>query len=265
MKYCSIAAGALGLTASNLMKIEKALATDLENGGTQVIWLNGAACTGCTVSLANTAYLSTIQDLLVPWELAAPVVAGTAGLSTGALVAAIDGGVLTDTGTNGPLDLAFMETLSTSVGHRAVQAAKAAAHAGGFVLAIEGAIQTANGGDFCRIGDGSNATDTATISFMEEVREFALDSNCVAILAVGTCASYGGIPASRGQETGARGLISTGRFAGAGYGTVNTTGLWDYFKDTDSGTDSVASITVGAGGSGYTSVPTVTITALHTC
>jgi Ni,Fe-hydrogenase I small subunit len=261
MKYCSIAAGALGLTASNLMKIEKALATDLENGGTQVIWINGASCTGCTVSLANTAYLSTIQDLLVPWELAAPHVAATAGMSTASLVGIIGGGTLTDTGTNGPLDLAFMETLSTSVGHRAVQAAKEAAHAGGFVLAIEGAIQTANGGDFCRIGDGSNATDTATISFMEEVREFALDSNCVAILAVGTCASYGGIPAARGQETGARGLISTGRFAGAGYGTVNTTGLWDYFKDTDSLTDSVASISISNGGSGYTAVPTVTISA----
>jgi len=255
MKYCAAAAGALGLTTTDLVKLEKALATSSTDGGTQVVWLNGAACTGCTVSFANTAYLSSVQDLLVPWAKAAPAVAAAVGITTAQLVATIDGGVLTDTGANGPLDLVFIETLSSSVGHRAKLAAASARSTGGYVLCIEGAIQTASSGNYCRLGDGAAYNDTATIAFMDEVREFALDENCVAILAVGTCASFGGIPAAKGSVTGARGLISTGRISG-GYKTTDTQGLWDYFKATDSGTISVASITA-TGGSGYTTVPIV--------
>jgi Ni,Fe-hydrogenase I small subunit len=41
MKYCAISAGALGLTASDLGKIEKALSTEYADGGTHVVWLNG--------------------------------------------------------------------------------------------------------------------------------------------------------------------------------------------------------------------------------
>jgi len=263
MKYCATAAGALGLTTTDLVKLEKALATSTTDGGTQVVWLNGAACTGCTVSFANSAYYSSVQDLLVPWAKAAPHVASAASVSTSALLGLIDEGVLTDTGANGPLDLVFIETLSSSVGHRARQAAASAKTTGGYVLCIEGAIQTASGGNYCRIGDGTASNDTATIAFMDEVREFAVDSNCVAILAVGTCASFGGIPAAKGSVTGARGLISTGKISG-GYKTTNTTGLWDYFKATDSGTDSIARITVTSGGSGYTATPTITITPIST-
>jgi len=256
MKYCAVAAGALGLTTTDLMKIENAMATRYEDGGTQVVWLNGASCTGCTVSFANSAYLSSVQDLLVPWALAAPHVATAAGLSTAALVDAIDGGVLTDTGANGPLDLVFMETLSSSVGHRAIDAAKSALTAP-FVLCVEGSIQTDTNGDFCRIGNGLSASDTTTISFADEVMEFATSTNCVAILAVGTCASFGGIPAAKGSVTGARGLISTGKISG-GYKKTDTTGLWDLLKEDYIG-GFVESIEVTSGGSGYTSVPNVTI------
>jgi len=259
MKYCATAAGALGLTTTDLVKLEKALATRTEDGGTQVVWLNGAACTGCTVSLANTAFFSSIQDLLVPWALAAPIVASAAGLTPGSLVAAIAGGVLTDTGANGPLDLVFMETLSSAVGHVARNAAASAMTTGAYVLCLEGAIQTASDGDYCRIGNGTSYNDPATISFMDEVREFAIDPNCLAILAVGTCASFGGIPGAKGSVTGARGLVSTGKISG-GYKTTNTQGLWDYFRATDSGTDSIASITVASNNTGYSVTPTITIT-----
>jgi len=253
-----MAAGALGLTTTDLMKLDKALATSTSDGGTQVVWLNGASCTGCTVSFANTAYYSSVQDLLVPWAKAAHSVALAAGLGDDALVAAIDGGVLTDTGANGPLDLVFMETLSSSVGHRSIQAAKSALTTGPFVLCIEGSIQTNSDGSYCKIGNGDSASDTKTISFANEVMEFASHANCAAILAVGTCASFGGIPAAKGSVTGARGLVSTGKFSGGGYGTVNTQGFWDYLKANFTG-GFISSITVTYGGSGYTSTPAVTI------
>jgi len=258
MKYCAVAAGALGLTTTDLMKIEKAMATSSDNGGTQVVWLNGAACTGCTVSFANSAYLSSVQDLLVPWADAAGVVGAarrTGSISAAATVAAI-AGTLTDTGANGPLDLVFMETLSSSVGYMAIQAAKSALTAP-FVLCVEGAVQTAASGNYCLIGNGSSATDKATISFANEVLEFATSEKCAAILAVGTCASYGGIPGAKGSVTDARGLISTGKISG-GYKTTNTQGLWDLLKANYIG-GHIESITVTSGGNGYTSTPTVSI------
>jgi Ni,Fe-hydrogenase I small subunit len=308
LKYCATAAGALGLTATDLGRLEKALATSYTDGGTQVVWLNGAACTGCTVSLANTAYYASIQDLLVPWGKAFPYVAqADPNHISSVVLSAIGGGYLTDTATNGALDLVFMETLSSAVGSQALNGAKSVLSSSSgsptapFVLCIEGAIQTASSGNYCRIGDGAASNDTTTITFANEVLEYATDANCLAILAVGTCASFGGIPAAKGSVTGARGLISTGTISG-GYTTVNTTGYWDYLKANPTGaldnirltalgagytgtlavgigappiggtpavatgvlntfTGSIASVTITNAGAGYTSAPAITFSA----
>jgi len=143
LKYCAMSAGALGLSTTDMIKLEKALASEPAQGGTRVVWLNGAACTGCTVSFANTKYFSSVQDLLVPWSVAA----GLPGLTD------LDDGKL-----DGALDIDFIETLSSSVGARAVNAAFGVL--GGtdnFVLCLEGAIQTdaptttSNEGDYCQI------------------------------------------------------------------------------------------------------------------
>jgi Ni,Fe-hydrogenase I small subunit len=261
IKYCAAAAGALGLTTTDLLKLEKAMATSVDDGGTQVVWLNGAACTGCTVSLANTANMASIQDLLVPWAKAASYVAASAyptAITTSALLGAIGNGVLTDTAANGPLDLVFMETLSSAVGYRAVEAAETVlSGTAPFVLCVEGSIQTGSSGNFCRIGSGASASDTSTKSFADEVYTYASSDNCLAVLGVGTCASFGGIPAAKGSVTDARGLISTGKISG-GYKTTNTTGFWDYLKTNPDGT--LASIQLTSTGSAdYTSAPTVTI------
>lgn len=246
MKYCAVAAGALGLTGSQLAKIEKAMATEYTDGGTHVIWLNGQACTGCTTSLANTIYYASIQDLLVNWDTVQAAVINVDPIPE---PYSYNGGV------NGPLDLDFMETLSSSVGATAANAAKAVKNSSEpYVLCIEGAIPTAEDGAYCVVGDGTTYTDTATISTMEEVQEYAEDENCAAIIAVGTCASFGGIPAAKGSVTGARGLVSTGSISG-GYQKVNVQGLWDYLKENaDYG---VASVSLTSGGSGYTAAPTV--------
>src|SRR4030042_4549342 len=132
MKYCSIAAGALGLTATDFMKLENAMAKE---GGLKVVWFNGQACTGCTVSLANSMYYTTLQQLLL------------------------------QTPAEQTLDINFIKTLSTSAGQTAVNAAKAvlgqtASLANAFVVVVEGAIPLgtppdggggSNPGDFCNI------------------------------------------------------------------------------------------------------------------
>jgi len=265
MKYCATAAGALGLSATDLIKLEKALASPPPDG-TQVVWLNGAACTGCTVSLANSAYYSSIQDLLVPWVTAATAMSAASlaadipaplGLSVTPLVNALKNTLkVTDNApAAGPLDLVFMETLSSAVGHRALNAAKTVlSGTAPFVLCIEGAIQTNSDGNFCKIGNGATGTDPNTISFADEVVEFATNANCLAVMAVGTCASFGGIPAAKGSVTGARGLISTGRISG-GYTPVNNTGYWDYLKGVS--LYGIVSVKMANYGSNYTLPPIV--------
>jgi Ni,Fe-hydrogenase I small subunit len=136
MKYCAISAGALGLTTSALLKIEKALATDYP-GGTHVVWLNGAACTGCTVSLTNTINAYSIQGLLAPLDAIEQT------------FYALNNPQL---GPNGPLDMDFMETLNSAVGARAVDAAFTVLNSKQpFALCLEGAIQTADEGRYCQI------------------------------------------------------------------------------------------------------------------
>ena len=117
LKYCSIAAGALGLTTTDLLKIEESFAK-IGNGGPHVVWIPGQACTGCTVTLANSVFYSTVQDLL-----------------------------LFD------IDLDYSETLMAASGDKAVAAAVSAIGKT-TILALEGAIPAAaTGGDekFCTV------------------------------------------------------------------------------------------------------------------
>jgi hydrogenase small subunit len=69
------------------------------------------------------------------------------------------------------------------------------AEAGTYIAVVEGSIPLANNGAYCTIG-GRSAIDIA--------REVC--SNAYATIAVGTCATYGGIPAAAGGITGAVGV-----------------------------------------------------------
>jgi len=175
LKYCSIAAGALGLTGTDLLKLENALGV---NGALPVVWLNGQACTGCTVSLANSIYYTTVQDLLV-------------------------------SGTIAGIDLRCMETLSGYMGDQflpALSAIPAGPLSGAFVLAVEGAIPTANH-NYCEIANTiTGATIASPVTIYDAVNYYGSSSNCAAILSIGTCASYGGIPGAKGGVTGAKGV-----------------------------------------------------------
>jgi Ni,Fe-hydrogenase I small subunit len=56
LQYCAASAAALGLSQTDLLRLEKALATPQQPGAPMspsVIWLTGQACSGCPVSLLN--------------------------------------------------------------------------------------------------------------------------------------------------------------------------------------------------------------------
>ncbi len=158
LKYCAAAAGALGLTASGLTRLEKALASE---DGPPVVWLQGQNCTGCSTSLLNTIHYTTIDNLLL-----------------------------------NVIDLEFHPTVMAGAGALAVSAAEAAYAAGGYVLVVEGAIPMGEGGRYCYLWPGTTALDAVQ----------AFSEKAAFILAVGTCAAYGGVAAGAPNPTRAKGV-----------------------------------------------------------
>jgi len=94
------------------------------------------------------------------------------------------------------LDVKFHPTVMAAAGDLAVEAAEDARAAGGYVLVIEGAIPAGANGDYCHIWPGTTMLDA--------LGSFA--PNAIAILAVGTCACYGGMSAGSPNPTGAKGV-----------------------------------------------------------
>ena len=94
------------------------------------------------------------------------------------------------------VSLDYCETLMAAAGHQAEDALKKAMkeNAGKYVLVIEGAIPTKDNGIYCQIA-GRTALD-----IVHEVAEQA-----GAIIAIGSCASWGGIPSADPNPTGASG------------------------------------------------------------
>jgi len=178
LKYCIGSAAVLGLDLSLLSKLEKILAAD--SPLPTVIWLNGANCTGCTVSLANLVGSngpSDVADLLI-----------------------------------NTIDLAFHPNLMGAAGDGAVQNLKTAAN-GPYVLAVDGGIPTAFDGHTCELWTDNGHEVTAKEAVL------SLAPNAQAVLAIGSCASFGGIPAGSPNPTG---IVSVRDLAGSK--TINIPG-----------------------------------------
>ena len=94
------------------------------------------------------------------------------------------------------VSLDYCETLFAAAGHQAEDALKKAMteNAGKYVLVIEGAIPTKDNGIYCQIG-GRTALDI--------VNDVA--GKAGAIIAIGSCASWGGVPSADPNPTGATG------------------------------------------------------------
>jgi hydrogenase small subunit len=92
------------------------------------------------------------------------------------------------------ISLDYHETLMAAAGHQAEAARTAAmaANKGKYILVVEGAIPTGANGNYCKIG-GKTA--------IELVKECAADA--AAVIAIGSCASWGGMPSTSPNPTGA--------------------------------------------------------------
>ncbi|AEA46182.1 hydrogenase small subunit [Archaeoglobus veneficus] len=130
-----------------------------------ICWLNGAACTGCTISFAQ----ATEPDLV---QILTEITVGTSGL---------------------PIALPdYMETIHPASGSLAERLKKERwekGTKGRRILVVEGSVQEEG---YCEI---------AGKDFRDHLREAAEIAD--AIVAVGQCATFGGIPAAKPNPTGA--------------------------------------------------------------
>lgn len=199
-------AGASGvLAALPLDMINKALGG---NGDPRVIWLQGQSCTGCSVSLLNAVKITTIDDILLNYinlEYHSTLIASAGELALGgAFGPHPDLTELTDFGQHwlqtgqglkydfngdGRVNLIDFSALCKQ----------------GYILVVEGSIPTGSDGLFCDIG--------GDITMVEAFD--TLSQKADKILAVGTCAAYGGIPGANPNPTTALGV--TAMLAQLGY------------------------------------------------
>ena len=137
----------------------------LENAAarTNVIWLEGLSCSGCSVSLLNKLNPDIVSFITehISLNYQGVVMGGTGEAATR---------VLTDAVKNQRKD---------------------------FVLLVEGAIPTKSD-VFCTIGEDEKTHKG--IGVREWVEE--LGKNASAIVSIGTCSAYGGIPAAKNRING---------------------------------------------------------------
>jgi hydrogenase small subunit len=95
------------------------------------------------------------------------------------------------------LSVDYHETIMAAAGHQAEQNRDRTVkeRAGAYLAVVEGSIPTGANGAYCTIG-GRSALDIA--------REVC--GSAMATIAIGTCATYGGIPAAKPNPTGALGV-----------------------------------------------------------
>jgi hydrogenase small subunit len=139
----------------------------LENPGRpSVIWIQGQSCIGCSVSTLNTVYPDIAK-------------------------------VLTEI-----ISLEFHPTVMASAGDQSLKILNDALEneKGKFILVVEGSIPTAAAGVYSTMGE----KEGKPITHLEWVTK--LGGSAKAILNVGTCSSYGGIPAGKPNPTGAKAI-----------------------------------------------------------
>ena len=92
-----------------------------------IIWIQGAGCSGCTISTLNVTTPTTIDDVLL-----------------------------------NKISMKYNSTIMTAAGDLAMQTLDEAATAykGGFILVIEGAVPTGTNGNYCIIGEVNGAALT---------------------------------------------------------------------------------------------------------
>jgi hydrogenase small subunit len=167
IKLTAGSTAALGLLLFKFPSFERIFADSVTE--IPVIWLQGGSCTGCSVSVLNSLS-PKIQDILLR-----QIVPGK------------------------HISLRFHPTIMAASGDLAMEAMEdTAKNKGGYVLVMEGAIPTKDGGVYCQVGERNGQG----VTVLEHLT--MLGSDAMAVIALGTCAAYGGIPSAAPNPTGSK-------------------------------------------------------------
>ncbi|MDL2285718.1 hydrogenase small subunit [Desulfovibrio sp. OttesenSCG-928-F07] len=163
VKLCSGTVAGMGISQMFHPAVAEAISGSLDGSRPPVIWLQGQGCTGCSVSLLNSTH-PAIADVLLK-----------------------------------VISLEFHPTVMAWEGEDAFAHMYKIAeeYKGKFFLVVEGSIPTAADGKYCVVGEMHHEEYTMARTMMD------LAPNAAAVLAIGTCAAYGGIPAAEGSITDA--------------------------------------------------------------
>jgi hydrogenase small subunit len=211
-EFLKAAAAATVLTVE-LTKVEKALAG---NGDTPVIWLQGSGCTGCSVSFLNSIYYATADDLLlntlsVEYHPNVSAAAGDFAISAASLARPSPAEIAQISREwlgNSNLQMDLNSDSKTNWLDYALLAKR------GYVLVVEGAIPTGSDGLFCTVG-----TNMTMLAALQKFSQYA-----GAIIAVGTCASYGGVSAAAPNNSSAKGVKDALAYLGISKSVINIPG-----------------------------------------
>ncbi len=165
-KFLQISAGSIaGIALSNLWLPKLLNASNAKNGKGKlpVIWFQGQACSGCPVSLINTEYPG-IDEVLVE-------------------VITLE---------FNPVIMGAQGDLAMSVIERMIEDEK-----GKYILVVDGSIPIEEDGLYCTVGEINEKPITA----LEWIKK--IGQNSMAVVAVGSCAAWGGIPAAPPNPTDA--------------------------------------------------------------
>jgi hydrogenase small subunit len=111
-------------------------------------------------------------------------------------------------------ELTYHPTLMSATGALAESTADAVAALGGYILVVEGAVPVAANGDYCIVWEGTNLL-TALGELVPQAAR---------IIALGTCASFGGISAGAPNPSGSLGVGKALERLGMSYPVINIPG-----------------------------------------
>ncbi len=155
-----------------------------------VIYLQAAACSGCVVSVLNTAS-PTIKNVLID-----QIIPGV------------------------HINLRFHPVIMAAAGELAIKAMESTAKEkkGNYILVVDGAIPTATDALYGAVGERGGKP----VRMGDRVAELAREA--LAVVALGTCAAFGGIPAAAPNPTGCQPVKKSLDAAGITKPLVNVSG-----------------------------------------
>jgi len=158
LKWSAATAVALNLEL-DMDRVNSVLAAETDP---PIIWLNGAGCSGCTISTLNVTNPTTIDDVLL-----------------------------------NKISMKYSTTLMTASGDSAIETLDQTANTynGQFILVVEGSVPTGASGNYCIIGEQNGSP----LTMQQAVLKYGPMAKYV--VAAGTCASFGGVSAAAPNST----------------------------------------------------------------